>query len=86
MELETFQPHGADPVNVAATESNDHTRSREHLASSPAVPPADTGKQAWLFLAACVAVEVLVWGQYSNKATPGWIALRLASIHTRVQC
>ena len=25
-------------------------------------PPADTGKDAWLFLAACFVVEVLVWG------------------------
>lgn len=25
-------------------------------------PPADTGKDAWLFLAACFMMEALVWG------------------------
>lgn len=26
------------------------------------LPPVDTGKDAWLFLAACFAMEALVWG------------------------
>lgn len=26
------------------------------------LPPADSGKAAWLFLAACFVVEVLIWG------------------------
>lgn len=26
------------------------------------LPPTDRGKDAWLFLAACWAVEALVWG------------------------
>lgn len=26
------------------------------------LPPADGGKDAWLFLAACFVVEALVWG------------------------
>lgn len=26
------------------------------------LPPVDTGKDAWFFLAACWAVEALVWG------------------------
>jgi hypothetical protein len=29
------------------------------------LPPADSGKDAWLFLAACWAVEALVWGRCS---------------------
>jgi len=29
---------------------------------SRVIPPADGGKEAWLFLAACFMVEGLVWG------------------------
>jgi hypothetical protein len=29
---------------------------------SRTIPPADGGKEAWLFLAACFMVEGLVWG------------------------
>lgn len=28
----------------------------------PAIPPADHGKDAWLFLAACFFVDALAWG------------------------
>jgi len=40
----------------------------QHLHNEPAhhefsLPPADGGKQAWLFLAAGFVVEALVWGQ-----------------------
>ncbi|WDK15584.1 major facilitator superfamily transporter [Colletotrichum graminicola] len=28
----------------------------------PSLPPVDGGRQAWLFLAACFAIEMLVWG------------------------
>lgn len=27
-----------------------------------ALPPADGGKEAWLFLAACFIIEALIWG------------------------
>jgi hypothetical protein len=27
------------------------------------LPPADTGKDAWLFLAACFVMEAMVWGE-----------------------
>jgi hypothetical protein len=30
------------------------------------LPPADGGKDAWLFLAACFIVEALVWGKHKN--------------------
>lgn len=43
-----------------------HNQSDETHRSANALPPADSGKQAWLFLAACVMVEVLVWGQYTH--------------------
>lgn len=32
--------------------------------SSP--PPADRGKDAWLFLAACCILEALVWGEHRH--------------------
>lgn len=28
------------------------------------LPPTDTGKDAWLFLAACFTLETLVWGAF----------------------
>ena len=31
------------------------------------LPPADSGKQAWMFLAACWAVEALVFGEHLFK-------------------
>lgn len=34
------------------------------------LPPTDTGKDAWLFLAACWAVEALVWGKYLLLTLP----------------
>lgn len=43
-----------------------HNQSDETHRSANAIPPADSGKQAWLFLAACAMVEVLVWGQYTH--------------------
>jgi hypothetical protein len=30
------------------------------------LPPADGGKDAWLFLAACFIIEALVWGMYPS--------------------
>lgn len=31
------------------------------------LPPVDTGKDAWLFLAACFVIEALVWGEYPHR-------------------
>lgn len=36
-----------------------HNRPGQHEFS---LPPADGGKDAWFFLAACFVVEALVWG------------------------
>lgn len=30
------------------------------------LPPVDTGKGAWLFLAACFMIEALIWGSLMN--------------------
>ena len=48
-------------ASVVFTASQAVSSQPQHLA------PADTGRQAWLFLTACVAVEVLVWGRSLNK-------------------
>jgi hypothetical protein len=31
------------------------------------LPPADTGKEAWYFLATCFLVEAVVWGEYRSE-------------------
>jgi hypothetical protein len=43
-----------------------HDDSGEHqpLLVKPSLAPVDTGKEAWLFLAACWAVEALTFGAY----------------------
>ncbi|OHE95657.1 major facilitator superfamily transporter [Colletotrichum orchidophilum] len=45
-----------DPATDRVHDS--HSASQEFSS----LPPVDGGKQAWLFLAACFAVEMLVWG------------------------
>jgi hypothetical protein len=35
---------------------------RESIRETLALPKADEGKDAWLFLAACFMIEALVWG------------------------
>ena len=64
----------------------DRDRDREELSASPqlgdqpssngpefSLPPADGGKDAWLFLAACFVVEALVWGK--RKMSASWPTL-----------
>ncbi|TDZ37130.1 MFS transporter asaE [Colletotrichum spinosum] len=48
---------GSGPGPGSALQDSHHT---DHEFSS--LPPVDGGKQAWLFLAACFAIEALVWG------------------------
>jgi len=47
----------ASPSNDAVDSSDEHERQMADL------PPVDGGKDAWLFLTACFAVEALVWGK-----------------------
>ncbi|KAK1637160.1 major facilitator superfamily transporter [Colletotrichum phormii] len=47
-----------DETGVAGVLNDSHSASQEFSS----LPPVDGGKQAWLFLAACFAVEMLVWG------------------------
>lgn len=46
----------------AATESQNNLVPERKQPSSNRLPPADEGKDAWLFLAACFVIEALVWG------------------------
>ena len=48
----------ADPVRPTSTSSSESAK----------IPPADGGRDAWLFLAACFIFEALVWGKYC----PNW--------------
>jgi hypothetical protein len=43
-------------------EWQDSTRQQEQQQDFQSLPPADSGKDAYLFLAACVGLEALVWG------------------------
>lgn len=43
-----------------STELEDHFRPTNE--SVRPIPPADGGKEAWLFLAACFIMEAVIWG------------------------
>jgi len=50
----------------ASFEADEHEASEEYTGitreyDAPSVPPADRGKDAWLFLTGCFAVEGLLW-------------------------
>ncbi|KAF2140411.1 uncharacterized protein K452DRAFT_310151 [Aplosporella prunicola CBS 121167] len=53
-DADTAIPPDHHPAAAAATD--------QHGADIPALPPTDTGRQAWLFLLACFLLEALVWG------------------------
>jgi hypothetical protein len=36
------------------------------ISTKPSLPPVDRGAQAWLFLAGCYVMEMLVFGMYLN--------------------
>lgn len=56
-----------DPYATETPESasgvDDNVQDNHHSSQEfDSLPPVDGGKQAWLFLATCFAIEVLVWG------------------------
>jgi hypothetical protein len=60
MALQEIEMH-----DITAEQSDEVGLAEEHFepAESPRLyPPADGGKDAWLFLAACFMMEALVWG------------------------
>ncbi|KAK1671493.1 major facilitator superfamily transporter [Colletotrichum godetiae] len=57
-EFRTVGGSSGDENGVAGVLNDSHSASQEFSS----LPPVDGGKQAWLFLAACFAVEMLVWG------------------------
>jgi len=56
----------AGTSNDVAQQQLAQNNSSEAQAPRPefSLPPVDRGKEAWLFLAACWAVEALVFGEY----------------------
>ena len=54
------QQNGRDDIQIDSPEPQ---------ANMPefSLPPADSGKQAWMFLAACWPVEALVFGEHLFK-------------------
>ncbi|GAP88482.1 putative major facilitator superfamily transporter protein [Rosellinia necatrix] len=49
------------PFDEGANVSSDDTRTL-HRNAEFSLPPVDSGKEAWLFLAACFVVDALIWG------------------------
>src|SRR6266566_8064735 len=70
---------GAGTSNDIAQQRHARNDSPEPQAPSPdfSLPPVDRGKQAWLFLAACWAVEALVFGECS----PARVCVHLPGSH-----
>lgn len=52
------------PLGIASLEERPTPNiGPEHRAHESPLPPADGGKDAWLFLAAGFVVEAMVWGE-----------------------
>ncbi|KAM0255031.1 hypothetical protein ACHAQJ_006179 [Trichoderma viride] len=56
------EKHEGDSAAVVEIRSDDVEAQRENQDQGYSLPPADTGKDAWLFLAACFVMEAMVWG------------------------
>lgn len=66
VELARVEPQSRPDPNSTGSDDNSRNDGAE-LSLHPSrqefsLPPVDGGKDAWLFLAACFAVEALVWG------------------------
>ena len=68
--LDDLSPARTSGHEEAGERSIEHEQSQNHEAHGQefSLPPADGGRDAWLFLAGCFAIEALVWGE--------WIFLR----------
>ena len=65
--LELVDRGAGTSIDTGSVEQRDaQSSSPEPQAPGPefSLPPVDSGKQAWMFLAACWAVEALVFGEY----------------------
>jgi hypothetical protein len=65
VELNTLHPV-ASANNHEAQSGVGGVYNEDHPRQEFSLPPVDGGKDAWLFLAACWAVEALVWGGSIN--------------------
>jgi hypothetical protein len=56
---------GTTPDNQSEFEQGESTRWNEQPSNEneSLLPPTDTGKDAWLFVAASFTVEMMVWGK-----------------------
>ncbi|KAL7906921.1 major facilitator superfamily domain-containing protein [Trichoderma velutinum] len=52
----------SDSTAVVVAHPDDVEAQQEDQNQGYSIPPADTGKDAWLFLAACFVMEAMVWG------------------------
>lgn len=64
---ETPQPRTRDTTRP--DEPGDAFESGQGPLHEFSLPPVDTGKDAWLFLAACFVIEALVWGEHRLSAS-----------------
>lgn len=60
-----LSPIPANVNRLSLDSSSNEAADVQHEQAEFSLPPADKGKQAWLFLAACWAVEALVFGEQS---------------------
>ncbi|KAL1872127.1 hypothetical protein Daus18300_004497 [Diaporthe australafricana] len=62
LETLTREPQQRSGVTTPRDEPGDAFESGQAPHHEFSLPPVDTGKDAWLFLAACFVIEALVWG------------------------
>ena len=60
---------GTSSPTVLGVGQDDVEAQQEDQHQGYSLPPVDTGKDAWLFLAACFVMEAMVWGESSLPAT-----------------
>lgn len=56
-----------DSTAVVEVRPDDVEAQQEDENQGYSLPPVDTGKDAWLFLAACFVMEAMVWGELTSN-------------------
>lgn len=60
--MATAQASTQELTTFSRADRHDNNDRQEQQHDFQSLPPADSGKDAYLFLAACVGLEALVWG------------------------
>lgn len=68
IELHSHDPSRSKDQGQQQQDLPEITDSQIPVTEFASLPPVDTGKQAWLFLAACWGVEAVTFGQSSELA------------------